>query len=746
MSTTIRAGTGVSRSAILRQLACNVAIASIAAAMLATSSQAQSAASDSSDAATRSSDKVQDIVVTAGKREQLLSSVGGGISAITSEQIDIRGANSLADYMALVPGVNLQSLGSPGFGWVEIRGISPQSVGATVATYIDDIPFGGSSALSRGGEYTPDLDPSDLQRVEVLKGPQGTLYGASSLGGVIKYVTKEPSLTKTEINATEDMNFLPNGEAGGKVRASVSTPLVDDKLSIRVSGYYRRDPGFINVLGLGGSDENHSREYGFRGTILYKPTDHLTVNLNAMLQRSDADGFDNVDLDPATFKPLFGKYKIERYTPEGFKVKTDLYSAEVKWDTNLGSLISASSYSYLKPQEVTDITSYYSSYYSFISPQAPAAAVGTHSDKQETEELRFTSKRFGPLEFIAGGFYQHEKLFDNENYTSFTPGGQIDPNVPLLGVGRRTGTLSEYAGFVNATVYLTSRLDVTGGYRHSEIDQTRSLYSTGVLYGATTTSSQTFSENSNTYLAGLRWRMTDDVMLYGRAASGYRPGGGRSVPPGAPANFGLTFSPDSIWSYEAGVKARTLNGRLTIDADAFWIAWSNIQTLVYVGRYNTDGNGGKARSRGAEVQLAYVPVRGLTLGGNAAYTDAQFTQDSVATGIIAGTPIYFVPKWTGTLTADYSWTVNERVKADIGGDYEYRSSQKDISHITLPGYALFNLHAGVQLAHYSVNLYVKNLTNKYAIIGDQGYVADSPPYTVTINTPRTIGISFSQKF
>ena len=722
----------------------------------ALSAQTASGANASIDAA----NGTQDIIVTAGKQEQYLNRVAEGISVVTGKQLDDRGAKSLADYTALTPGLSLQSAGATGFGFVEIRGISPQSVGATVATYINDVPVSASSALTQSGEYTPDLDPSDLERVEVLKGPQGTLYGASSLGGVIKYVTKGPDLDKTEIDTSESLDFLNNGQPGTELRASVSTPLVTDTLGIRVSGFYRHDPGFIDQLGPAGlarRDANYGNSWGFRGALRWKPSSDFTVDLTGSIENSRYHGFSVIDLDPDTLQSLYGpKDSAYRTLNEGFSVRTDLIAATAKWQTGLGALTSVTSYSVQKPHNVNDITAFYSAPANqpqdpaaLISYLHPAGSIGTHEDDQTTEELRFNSKRLGPFEFIAGGFYQHEKLRDDNDYLTYLPGGGVvDRTAPTLGISNRAGTLSEYAGFINVTLYLADRLDVTGGYRHSHIDQVRDSDREGPLFATSAQSTHlSFSENSDTYLGGIRWRPTDNLTLYGRAASGYRPGGGRTIPPGAPANFGDTYRSDSIWSYEAGVKYRGIGGKLTLEADGFWIDWKNIQTLVFVGRFATDGNGGKARSRGAEFQGSYTPFRGLTINANAAYTDARFTEDAPDIGVVDGQRIFQVPKWTATLDLEYRWALNDRWKAFVGGDYDYKSDQLDFTNYVLPGNNFFNLRGGVESEHYQVNVFIKNLTNKRVFVGDSsGYFPGLPPFQPVINEPREFGISFSQKF
>ncbi|MGA9368491.1 MAG: TonB-dependent receptor, partial [Steroidobacteraceae bacterium] len=664
-----------------------------------------------------------------------------------SEQLDMLSANSLEDFVQLTPGLSLQSYGSPGYGSFEIRGISPQSVGATVAIYIDDIPFGGSSNLSEGGDFTPDLDPADIQRVEVLKGPQGTLYGATSLGGVIRYITKQPSLQQAEGNTSEDVSFTDGGQPGGKVRGSFSTPIIQDKLAVRVSTYYRRIGGFIDDVGFRGKDANSGYDWGVRATVLYKPTDNLSIDFNAMTQQSSVDGLDTVDLNPNTLRPLYGSLAEERYIPEEFAYKTSLGSAEINWNTLYGTLLSATSISQIKPENYQDVTVDFEPFGLGVSPSDPAGAVGHHSDQQETQELRFTSTRLGDVEFIAGTFLQHEALGDGNIYPYYTTTGQPEYQ-NLLGIDNKYGTLNETAAYLNATYYILPQLDLTLGTRYSRINQSRSQYYGGLLYTGSATSfltnAQSFSASPKSYSAGIRWRMNSNVMYYLRAASGYRPGGGRTIPPGAPPGFSASYVSDSIWSYEAGVKVRALDGRFSLDADGFWINWTDIQSLVYIGQFNTDGNGGTARSRGFELQTNYVLLKGLVVGVNAAYTDAIFTQ--TINTFVNGERLFLVPKYTASATADYTFPLTGDWTGNLGGDFSYTSSELDITDYPLPPYGILNLHAGAERGPYRLSLYVKNATNRRAYIGDFGYFADEPPYTVVLYRPLTVGVMFSQSF
>jgi outer membrane receptor protein involved in Fe transport len=746
-------GCGADRSAItLRTFKSHRIISAVTAVLiLAASVDAQTALAQQTSASP--DPELQEIVVTAGRREEVLSHVGVGITAVSGVELEARSASSLQDFVSQVPGLNLQSLGTPGTGVVAIRGISPQGAAATVATYIDNISIGGAGNGTQNAWFGPDIDPTDLERIEVLKGPQGTLYGASSLGGVIKYVTKTPSLTSTEISTSEELNDVRGGSPGTKMRASVATPIIENELALRVSGYYEYTGGYIDDVGIGGKNANRGYRSGMRATLLYQPLDNLKIKLNASIQNSKVNGTDDTDDSGATaspFQPRYGYFEQKRHTPEPFKVQTQLYSSDIQWDTDLGSLISATSYSAYNPRQDYDITAE-SLFFppGLVSPTAPAGGIASFSSDQRTQEFRFESKRLGILEFVAGTFYQHQAQSSRTLYSSYDTTGQVNPN-GFLGTQVGTGTLDEYAGFGDATVYILPQLDVTAGYRYSDVQQQVNGSSGGPIYGRPVTvhPGLNFAEVNQTYLAGIRWRVTDEVMLYGRAATGYRPGGQRGVPPGAPPGFGDTFNSDTIRSFEAGVKVRALGGRLTLSTDAYVINWSNIQTLIIVGVYDTDGNAGTAKSKGAEFEATYVPFDGLTLRANTAYTNARYTETSATANITDGERLAFVPEWTRTVSVDYTLPFGTW-KPQVGGEYAYRSSQLDISlpPVTLPGYTTVGLHAGVQFDDkQSLRFYVNNLANNRGIVGTGGNIGYGIPYGVVYQQPVTVGLIFSQKF
>ena len=699
------------------------------------------------DLGSSASGGLQEIVVTAAHRSEPLSQVGSAVSAISGDELLQRSADSLQDYVAFIPGVSLTSQGAAGYGVVAIRGIAPQGNGATVATYIDEIPVGASGATTRSAFFTADLDPEDLQRIEVLKGPQGTLYGASSMGGVLKYVTRDPNLVNTEITLSEDGNYVQHGEAGVKVRGSVSTPLIDGVLGVRASVYYRHDPGFIYDIGVQGSDVGRANDSGGRIALLFKPSDVFSIKLSAMAQENRQIGLSVVDTNTTNFEPTYGRYSQLRYEPEGLDESTRLYSAEIHYHFGVFDLLSATAYSQIKPTGYADDTLGFAAYgLGPVSPTNPAQDISRDYTDKFTQELRLTSVRLGIAEFMVGAFYQHEK-----DQFSFVDTLTLTPDVNFANRSG-AGSLDEYAGFLDVSLYLSPKFDLTLGYRYSRIDQKQAQSSGGELYnpvdpGAVNVTSQSFSESPSTYLAAARYHVNDDLLFYARAASGYRPGGGRALPPGTPPSFSDFYTSDKLWSYEVGAKFKGLNNRLTIDADAFYIDWSNIQTQQPVPGtpFLVNGNSGTAHSRGVELQAAYVPLKGVTVGANGAYTDARFTE-TVPGVVNDGDRLTYVPKFAGAAYAQYLAPIQNGWNALVEGDYQYEGYRVDTYRVPLPGYGTWNTRFGVQNDRWVVNFYVKNLTDKYAREGSNGGGGGPLPYYFVINTPRTFGVSLIQHF
>ena len=725
-----------------------------------TQAQAQGGANAQNQAKSQKVKNLEEVVVTANDQTEKLSQVGGAISVITGDDLQNMGASSFQDYMNYVPGVSLESYGRPGQTQVSIRGISSQSVGATTAVYVDDIPISQSSNESQGAAYTPDLDPSDLDSVEVLKGPQGTLYGASSLGGLIRYVTKEPSLTSSELETSEDVSSIDGGGLGYKLQAAGSTPIINNVMAVRLSAYSQQNGGFIDNTLLGQNNVNRSTAWGFNASLLYQPIEQLQIKLNAIVQNTQAHGIDEVDYNldtvPPPFIPVYGDLKNERYIEQPSHVDNRIYSASIHYDFGSFNLVSATGYTQQRIDSVLDVTDIYgeaySSYLGNIPGNGDTIGLNTgYNINKFTQEVRLQSKQNDTFDWTVGTFFQNESSNDLAQVEVRNAAGVLQPypiGIPLESASNND--LKEYAGFVNATYYLAPSFDISAGYRYSAIDQHNDLLMTGLLYnpvepsflGMTTT---LLNNDVNTYSLGARWRLSPHVMLYARAASGFRPGGDRTLPPVAVAEgLAPTYNPDSVWSYELGMKAGAFDNRLSINVDAFWINWRNIQNLQLIDGFYVQGNAGAARSRGVETDFQVQPLKGLTVTGSFAYTDAVYTQGNIALGIVPGDPLNAIAKYTSSLRADYEVPLSGSWSGFVGGDVQYRGRELDLVNVEMPSYTLVGLHVGAENDTLRGEFYVTNLTNDRGLLGTT--TGNVMPYAWAVVQPRTIGLRFTQTF
>ena len=348
----------------------------------------------------------EEIVVTAQKRTQSLIDVPQSVSVVSGATLEQQGATNFADYLKNVPSLQLVQ-GTPGQGRLVLRGINTGGVASTVAVYIDETPFGSSTGLANGSELAGDFDSFDIARIEVLRGPQGTLYGASSLGGLLKFVTNAPSTAGFEAKALGGVEFTDGGDASYRGAAMVNVPL-GKTLAFRASGSYRKQGGYIDSIGTAGSnvrsDINDFENYGGRASLLWKPDANLSVRLSALVQNLYVDAPGIVEADPATLEPLDGGLTQSEYLPTFSNVKYRLYNGTIDYDFGGVTLTSATSYG-------EQLQSFRADYTANLS----AALGGSYvyfdqqtENRKWTQELRLASNGGDFLEWMVGGYYTHD--------------------------------------------------------------------------------------------------------------------------------------------------------------------------------------------------------------------------------------------------------------------------------------------------------------------------------------------------
>ena len=692
------------------------------------------------------------IVVTAEKREEKLQDVPMSVSAIGGNTLDALQARDFSDYAALVPGLSLAS-SQPGQTRLTLRGQNAGGVGSTVGIYVDETPFGSSTALLNGSVNTGDLDTWDLQRIEVLRGPQGTLYGANTEGGLLKFVTNAPQLGTFGGAAEIAGESVAHGSDGGSVHATLNLPL-GDQYAFRVSGFDQDIAGYIDDPSRGVSNVNEGHKSGGRASFLAEPTDALRIQLTATSQTMRYSGTNVVDSDPVTLRPMYGDLTQERAFGEPSVFKYENYNALIDWNAGPVRLLSSTSYGVVSTDTDADVTPLYGG----LSGELFGTTAGALLDdnvglKKFTQEIRLTSAPSSSVDWQVGGYFTHETGEINEHLNAVTL-----PAATVLGLVEQPiidSTYKEEAGFGDLTYHIVPQFDIQFGGRYSHNEQTavQTTVFNALISPTPTVVNGNSSGNVFTYSVAPRWHVDANTMVYARVASGYRPGGPNVIPPGAPAAVESQYGADKTTNVELGVRSTLLDGALSVDLTAFHVDWKNIQLFEVVDGFGINGNGGTARSQGLEWTLGYVPVRGLTLQWTGAYTDAKLTADAPALDATSGNELPYAPKWGTSLDGGYEWPLFSNFKGFVGATWSYigaresdfaSSSATVPVQVELPSYNTTAIRFGVDNDVYRISLYGKNLSDSRGITN---YLDSGAPYPqTTVIQPRTFGLVLSAKF
>jgi iron complex outermembrane receptor protein len=615
------------------------------------------AVSKTTNGSTQGMPRLEEVVVTAQKREERLLDVPSSIVALSGRLLQEQHLIRLEDYVARVPGLTFASNGA-GYQQLVIRGISTGSAGnPTVATYIDNAPVGWSTSAANGELMTQNLDSNDIQQIEVLRGPQGTLYGADNLGGLIKYDLASPNLHDWGGRLWVDGVDVPDGGSGYAARGQVNIPLVSDQLAVLMSGFTREDPGFISNAALGSSNLNTTLTHGGRGAVLWTPADHLSVRFSAMSNDRSIGGTSEEDVDPLTLAPVYGDLQQRRAASTGgVTSRFRLYTFGVDWGVQAFKLAATTSYGTLHQVNAQDFTNYFQP--AFAGLFGPGLGYAIHDADDQTklsQEVRLEFSTGERLDWRLGGFFTHEIGSVSEYTNTFDP--LTGAPVAVSGIVEHAVTSStfiEYAGFGEATYHATQRWDITGGLRYARNDQTIGQDYRGLIIGPPVNTHSESSSSATTFQFSPRFKLSDSLMAYGRIASGYRPGG-----PNYPTNppTPATYGPDRDTNYELGFKASSPQQRLSFDLALFYMDWKSIQLPLRTPLgLNYVGNASSASSRGVEVSFASAPIAGLNLSGAASYTNAHLNA-AIPSGAVgnAGDPLPYSPRWKGSLYANYDF-------------------------------------------------------------------------------------------
>jgi outer membrane receptor protein involved in Fe transport len=740
------------------------------------SALAQEAASSGGEGANDSGE----ILVTATRRETSLQKTSESIQVLTGAALAARGAMDFNSYFLSVPNLSQSENRGPGNTRYSLRGIS--SAGEPlVGIYYDEVPLVGSpgESLDPGGSQ-PDLKLWDVERVEVLKGPQGTLFGNGSAGGTIRIISAKPDLNDIHAAFQGSVGTVHRGSEDYSAAGMINLPIVNDKLAVRATAYYDRRGGFIDEAYLNVKDSDKVDVKGGRAALSWQPGVNTKVTLTGWYQKTEA----------GAASELFDGYSTPaaaRLIRTPYNDRVAIGNLSVEQDLGFANLLYSGSYQNRRVERNVDGTRLV--VYSIAGiplsacPEsaladrscialvnggpfgtvAPLDSYGLERNKAWTHEVRLTSAASGPFQWTLGYYFEKRDTSrqgavaatDIDGVLGFAADGS-----PLGAIYARDnwGKRRQQSVYGEASYAFTNTLTLTGGARWFNIkrseDQTIVMPLGGV--GATGPQpTQRYKKSDSVYRAKLAWQATDDVLLYALASQGFRVGG-----PNQPVGFDASapsFNDDKLWNYEAGWKTRFFDHRLTLNGAVFLIDWKNIQFLTTdpTGAFTLIGNAGDARVKGFELELQAEPIPGLTFSGGVGYSDARFhgaqpVQALADNQTVAGRRLPNVPRWTTTLFAQYKVPVSDTLRGFVNGDWAYRSDQTTGYDPSRPnfrllgGYHVVTLRTGVENDRWSLMIEAKNLFDVMPEIS--GRVVPSEPFQYATIRPRTIAATMNVHF
>lgn len=686
---------------------------------------------------------LEEVTVTAQKREESLSEVPVPVTALQASDLADRSQFRLQDYFSKIPGVSITS--SESGTAVAVRGIiSSSGNNPVVGVILDDMPLGSSTSIG-GGFFAPELDPADLARIEVLRGPQGTLYGASSVGGLLKYVTVDPSAEQISGRAQVGLNTVAHGGIGRSVSGNLNLP-VSDTAAIRVSGFRRHEAGYIDNVRSSVDDVNAADITGGRVSGLWRPNDALSIKFGVLYQRHELDGWSFVTQEPGV-----GDLQQRLLPGAGTSEKTSkAYNLNIDYKIRAFDLASITGYSTTRMDDRFDLKGFLLETAQQFYTTDDTLIVDTYITDKFTQELRLSTHLGDRIDLLAGVYYTHEDSPTDTETFAANPDGTLAGSVIL---SSWESAFEEQAVFANLTYHFTDRFDVQLGGRYSDLTQSFEEVDSGIALPESpfVTPKDTFGESAATYLVTPRYKLADDVMVYARLASGYRPGG---INAGALSGLerSTAFKPDETKNYEIGVKSSALDGALAFDISLYRIDWTDIQVQIIdpdAGLFYFD-NGSAAQSRGLELAVQYALTAQLRMDAWVSWNEALLTRDMPAGAAIGfdGDRLPFTAKWSAntSVTHTFEWGAST---GTLGGNVSYVGDRLGEFLAADPSprqryssYLQVDLNAGVAWDQWSLDLYANNVTDRRGIIG--GGKGALVPQAYQVIQPRTLGLSVSR--
>lgn len=736
------------------------------------------------------SPQLEEIVVTAEKRESTVQTTPISLTAVSGQDIQDRGLTDLSDLVQSVPGVSMRTSG-PGMTEFEMRGVASTGGNSpTVGFYYDDTSLTAPSASNEGKiVISPAL--YDLNRVEVLRGPQGTLYGSGSMGGTIKVVPNAPNPDAFDASAEVVFGDTDHGGFDHAENAMVNLPFGAGQAALRIVGSYSHDAGWIdrvviapgdfppavgntrgNVLAAPIAadyhDVNDVERSTFRVSALLKPVEGLSITPSFFYQKLASGGLPYIDSVPGT-DAHYQPFDIRENYSDEFKLST----LNIKYTTPVLELDSITSYWSRNEPLIQDTSESWTTGLG-LTGYTPAQgglgasyAIEYNPTHQTTEELRISSVGDANPKWLVGYYYEDfhsawDIVFPSQNGAALFGSNDLFSYFSPM-------PIYQQSAFGEVTYNITEPWAVTVGARRYRYNAPVSLDQYGALT-ATVVTETSEKDQGVTPKASMSYQFTKDLMVYATAAKGFRPGGGTGpVPTSGPLTceaqlmeeYGSTgfvpgpisFKSDSIWSYEVGEKLTLAQDRVIVNGSLYFEKWSGVQqtnSLSSCG-YVYTANAGDAHVRGGELEIQAIVVPEVTVSGNVGYAHAAMVSTTlIDAGFNPGTPIQDVPQWTSSASIAYRHPLTDQLALTARADTTYVGSRTDETYSVnqLPSYDLTNVRGGLDAGRWSAVLFVNNVADKRALLNNitQDAVNLATYNRVAVSQPRTAGIDLNYRF
>jgi iron complex outermembrane recepter protein len=739
---------------------------------------------------------LQEVTVTAQRFQSTVQNTPISISAITGDQLDAAGITRIEDLALDVPGLSMRSAG-PGQTEYEARGLTSSGGSSpTVGFYLDDIPL-TPPATSQTGKVVIDPNLYDVNRIELLRGPQGTLYGSGSMGGTVRVITNAPQLNTFDGSVQGTLSDTEGGSGNGGASLMLNLP-IGEVLAARVVASDSYRSGWIDrvVLNPFPEDEPFSAlpAYGrgnvltapvetvvpdvnteylssVRASILFQPNEDFSVIGRVLYQHMSMGGYDEFDNPPG---PQYLATYVPYNIPEPVKDWVHLYSLTATWNLNFADLTSTSGY-FQRHETQTQDASESISWFSEIYPYFPAPYSEIDITRQFSEELRLSSRADGALRWVAGAFYSDDRNdwdeYGSSNGASFLA---LQPD-GVVYAGDLYYRVRQYAVFADGSYKITDRWKFEAGLRWYRYDSLSSNVASGFFAPPPAPFQEfTISDHGTNPRFDLSYAPNSDLTTYLSASKGYRPGGpaGPNYPSFCGGGQTPPYKSDSVWDYELGEKSKLLDNRVSVNADVYYIKWTGVQeTVALPCGYTFEANAGDGRSFGPEIEINAKLSTDWQVMASASYTDAKINHPSpdfvasVLTNPVPGgipgcpsagncssIPILNVPKDAASLALVYSTKVlgQHQLTARVADSYVGSGFDQAYQYgIRLPSYNLVNARLGLGTDRWTATLFVDNLTNKVAELttNNTQFQFNIPQLVrVSTNQPRTFGTEINYRF